>query len=155
MHDCTNCTPKLLFYMAKYSFWINGQRLGECSSPFQIQPKKSCRELQHQTLCPSPEDCWYWSCSPSLLTDSSVCSPRWTRRTPCGPSRTSSCPPRIGYKSFISAFQADYLELATLGVQWEGVKQHRADEGDVGGLAEIYKEIFKYFYNRIISKIEI
>ena len=31
-------------------------------------------------------------------------------------------------------FDAD-LELASLGVQWERVKQHRADEGDVGRLA--------------------
>ena len=28
-----------------------------------------------------------------------------------------------------------HLELAPLGVQGEGVKQHGADEGDVGGLA--------------------
>ena len=29
-----------------------------------------------------------------------------------------------------------HLEFACLGVQREGIKQHRADEGDVGRLAE-------------------
>lgn len=47
---------------------------------------------------------------------------------------------------------AVYLELANLCVQWEGVEQHWANEGDVSGLAE-RKKILQFDFAQLENKM--